>query len=66
MIINSIDWAAKEENLISLTPKTTVDRYLVQPQAYTMGLIFLGSLVVIPGIVLAAGIGSWLARRRQG
>jgi ABC-type uncharacterized transport system involved in gliding motility auxiliary subunit len=66
MIINSIDWAAKEENLISLTPKTTVDRTLVQPQAYTMGLIFLGSLVVIPGIVLAAGIGSWLARRRQG
>jgi ABC-type uncharacterized transport system involved in gliding motility auxiliary subunit len=66
MIINSIDWAAKEENLISLTPKTTVDRYLVQPQAYTMGLIFLGSMVVIPGIVLAAGIGSWLVRRRQG
>jgi len=66
MIVNSIDWAAKEENLISLTPKTTVDRYLVQPQAYTMGLILLGSMVVLPGIVLVAGIGSWLTRRRQG
>jgi ABC-type uncharacterized transport system involved in gliding motility auxiliary subunit len=66
MILNSIDWAAKVENLISLTPKTTVTRTLVQPQAYTMGLILLGSLVVLPGIVLAAGIGSWLARRRQG
>ncbi len=66
MIVNSIDWAAKEENLISLTPKTTVDRYLVQPQAYTMGLILLGSMVVLPGIVLVAGIGSWVARRRQG
>jgi ABC-type uncharacterized transport system involved in gliding motility auxiliary subunit len=66
MIVNSIDWAAKEENIISLTPKTTVTRTLVQPQAYTMGLILLGSLVVLPGIVLAAGIGSWLARRRQG
>ncbi len=66
IIVNSIDWAAKEENLISLTPKTTVERTLVQPKAYTMGLILLGSLVVLPGIVLIAGIGSWIARRRQG
>jgi ABC-type uncharacterized transport system involved in gliding motility auxiliary subunit len=66
MIVNSIDWAAKVENLISLTPKTTVERTLVQPKAYTLGLILLGSLVVLPGIVLVAGIGSWVARRRQG
>jgi ABC-type uncharacterized transport system involved in gliding motility auxiliary subunit len=66
MIINSIDWAAKEENLISLTPKNTVNRTLNQPKAYTMGLILLGSLVVLPGMVLVAGVGSWLGRRRQG
>lgn len=66
MMINSIDWAAKEENLINLTPKNTVDRTLVQPQSYTMGLILLGSLVVLPGIVLVAGIGSWISRKRRG
>ena len=66
LIVNSIDWAAKEENLISLTPKNTVSRTLVQPKAYTMGLILLGSLIVLPGIVLVAGVGSWLGRRRQG
>ena len=66
MIVNSIDWAAKEENLINLTPKNTVDRYLIQPTPYMVGMIFLGSLVVLPGIVLAAGIGTWVARRRQG
>lgn len=66
MIINSIDWASKEENLISLTPKNTVDRTLAQPKAYTMSLILLGSLVVVPGIVLAGGIGTWLVRRKQG
>ena len=66
MIINSIDWAAKEENLISLTPKETVTRTLVQPQPYTMGLILLGSLVVIPGLVIVAGVSSWIVRRRQG
>lgn len=66
LIINSIDWAAKEENLISLTPKTTVNRSLVQPKAYTMGLILLGSMVLLPGLVLVVGIGSWLSRRKQG
>lgn len=66
MIVNSIDWAAKQENLISLTAKTSVERTLVQPKSYTMGLILLGSLIVIPGIVLVAGIGAWLARRKQG
>ncbi len=66
MIINSIDWAAKQENLISLTAKTTVDRTLAQPQTYTMNLILLGSLVIIPGVVLVAGVGSWLSRRRKG
>jgi ABC-type uncharacterized transport system involved in gliding motility auxiliary subunit len=66
MIVNSIDWAAKEENLISLTPKTTVQRTLVQPQTYTMGLILLGTLIILPGIVLVGGVGMWVARRRQG
>jgi len=66
MIVNSIDWAANVENIISLTPKNSVDRYLNPPQPYTIGLILLGSLVILPGIVLAAGIGVWVARRRQG
>jgi ABC-type uncharacterized transport system involved in gliding motility auxiliary subunit len=66
MIVNSIDWAAKEENLISLTPKTSVERTLVQPKTYTMGLILLGSLIVLPGMVLVAGVGTWVARRRKG
>lgn len=66
MIVNSIDWAANVENIINLTPKNTVDRYLVPPQPYTMDLILLGSLVVLPGLVIVAGVGSWVARRRQG
>jgi ABC-type uncharacterized transport system involved in gliding motility auxiliary subunit len=66
MIVNSIDWAAKQENLISLTPKNTVDRTLVQPQPYMMGMILLGSMVVLPGLVLVAGIVTWVIRRRQG
>ncbi len=66
LILNSIDWAAKVENLINLTPKTTVDRTLVVPQTYTMNLIFLGSLIALPGLILVAGVGTWVARRRKG
>jgi hypothetical protein len=66
MIVNSIDWAANVENIISLTPKNTVERYLAQPKTYTLVLILLGSLIVLPGLVIVAGIGSWIHRKRQG
>lgn len=66
MITNSIDWAAKEENLISLTPKTSVQRTLAQPKPYTNGLVLLSTLIILPGIVLISGIGMWVSRRRRG
>ena len=66
MIVNSIDWAANVESIINLTPKNTVQRYLVQPQSYTRGLILMGSLIILPGLVLVAGVGSWINRRRKG
>jgi ABC-type uncharacterized transport system involved in gliding motility auxiliary subunit len=66
MIVNSIDWAAKEENLISLTAKTTTQRSFVPISASTRNLIFLGVIFVLPGIVLVAGVGTWVYRRRQG
>ncbi len=66
MIVNSIDWAANAESIISLTPKNTVNRYLITPQPYMKGLIFLGSLIILPGLVLVAGVVTWFSRRRQG
>jgi ABC-type uncharacterized transport system involved in gliding motility auxiliary subunit len=66
LIVNSIDWAAKVENLINLTPKTTVQRQLKQPQTNTMGLLLLTSFIILPGIILIAGVVVWIRRRRQG
>ena len=66
MIVNAIDWAAKEESLISLTPKTNIQRSFVAIDLSRQRMILLGVLVILPGIVLVAGVGSWLARRRQG
>jgi len=66
LAINSIDWAANQENLINLTPKQTTSRYMAPPEGYMMGLILLGSVFVLPGIVVFAGIITWVQRRRRG
>lgn len=66
LIINAIDWAAKQDKLINLTVKNTTQRVLVAPQTYTLGLIFLGSIVVLPGLVIFTGILVWIQRKRRG
>ena len=66
MIVNSIDWAAGEEEIINLPTKERTTRTLVVPNALSMGLLFLGSLIILPGIVLAGGITAWIIRRKQG
>jgi ABC-type uncharacterized transport system involved in gliding motility auxiliary subunit len=64
--INSIDWAAQQESQISLTPKQTTSRFLVPPQGYVTGLILLGTVFLMPGIVIIAGIVTWVQRKRRG
>lgn len=66
LFINTIDWAAGQQNLISLTPKQTTSRIMLSPQSYLINLIFLGTVIVIPGVVLFAGIITWVQRRRRG
>lgn len=66
MIVNSIDWAVGQSELINLTPKETTERVLITPKTYTLGLLFLGSMILLPGIVLAGGITAWIKRRRRG
>ncbi len=66
LLVNSVDWAAKQDNLINLTTKTTTQRVLVPPQNYVMSLIFLGFVFLIPGAVVVSGILVWVQRRRRG
>ncbi len=65
-IINSIDWAAGQENLINLTPKQPITRTIIPPKIYMLGLLFLGTIFVIPGFVVLLGITTWLQRRKKG
>lgn len=65
-ILNGIDWTAQQNNLISLTPRDTTQRMLVLPERYTMGLILLSSIFLLPGLVLVTGVTVWMKRRRSG
>lgn len=66
MFINSVDWAAEQENLASITPRNTTQRTFTPPSQLYSILILLTSIFIIPGLVFLGGVSTWLARRRQG
>jgi ABC-type uncharacterized transport system involved in gliding motility auxiliary subunit len=66
LVVNSVDWASDQENLINLTPKSTTTRTMVTPEQTTLGLILLVTIIVIPGLILVLGIFTWIQRKRRG
>ncbi|MCS6993168.1 MAG: GldG family protein [Anaerolineales bacterium] len=66
IFINAVDWAAEQENLISLTPKSPAPRTFRAPG--TLGFIgfVLTSICVLPLVVIGGGVWSWFSRRRRG
>ena len=66
LFINSVDWAAGQGNIINLTPKQTKTRMLLPPQQTAMNLIMLGTVIIIPGMALVAGVVVFIQRRRRG
>lgn len=66
LLINAIDWAAGQEDLINLTPRQTTQRMLVPPTIFSNGLIMLVTVFLIPGAVLTTGVITWVQRRKRG
>lgn len=66
MFINSVDWASEQENLINITPNTPKERTFNPPSQIQLLIVLLASVIIIPGLIVFAGISTWLARRRQG
>jgi ABC-type uncharacterized transport system involved in gliding motility auxiliary subunit len=65
MVVNSIDWAAGQENLISLTPKASTQRFVVPPSSQATSLIFLLTIILMPGGVVVMGVITWWNRRQR-
>jgi ABC-type uncharacterized transport system involved in gliding motility auxiliary subunit len=66
LILNAIDWAAHQENLISLTPKDTSFRFISLPQgAWVTNAILLVSAFLLPGSFIVLGGIVWYNRRKH-
>lgn len=66
LLINSIDWAAGQEDLINMTPRTATQQILTPPTLFSQGMIMLITIFIIPGAVLVAGIIAWAQRKKRG
>jgi ABC-type uncharacterized transport system involved in gliding motility auxiliary subunit len=66
IFINSVDWAAEQENLLNITPREPTLRTYTPPTQGRFIIMVITSVLVLPGLVVFAGVSSWLARRRKG
>jgi ABC-type uncharacterized transport system involved in gliding motility auxiliary subunit len=60
---NAVSWLAEEKDLIAIAPKVTAPRTVSLSQGAGR-LVFFYTLVILPLLVFAAGIGIWLYRRK--
>lgn len=65
LFVGSLNWAAKDETLISITPKPVTTRQLALVNTLTLRLIALITIIAMPLAVLAIGGVVWFTRRRH-
>jgi len=66
LVVGAVDWVTGQENLITLSSKTTTTRTLkLTPSPYIVGLALLISVFVLPAIPLVMGITAYIRRRRR-
>jgi len=66
ILINVLDWAAGQEQLINLTSPSTISRTLALPNSFWLLIMAISFLCILPGLVIAGGVISWLIRRSKG
>lgn len=66
MFINSVDWAAEQEDLLNITPRQQTERTLKLIKTGQLVAIFIVTIFVFPGLAVFFGVTSWLSRRKRG
>jgi ABC-type uncharacterized transport system involved in gliding motility auxiliary subunit len=66
LFINTIDWASGQGNLINLTANQPISRQMRLPNSLTILLLAFVFVILIPGLVIAGGVASWIIRRKRG
>jgi ABC-type uncharacterized transport system involved in gliding motility auxiliary subunit len=62
MFMNTVNWLAQQENLISIRPREPSDSRLTLTTNITSAIFWL-SIFIIPAAVLGTGVASWWRRR---
>jgi ABC-type uncharacterized transport system involved in gliding motility auxiliary subunit len=65
LFLNTVSWLAEEENLIAIRPKDS-GSFFTPVTANQERLIFWLSMIVLPAVVLGAGVGTYIWRRQSG
>jgi ABC-type uncharacterized transport system involved in gliding motility auxiliary subunit len=62
LFLNTVNWLAQQENLISIRPRDPQDRRITLT-AQQENIIRILTIFVVPGLVLLAGVQTWWRRR---
>ena len=62
LFLNMINWLSSDEDLISIRPKEPTDNRLSMT-ARQMNMVFYETILIIPLLIVAAGVGVWWRRR---
>jgi ABC-type uncharacterized transport system involved in gliding motility auxiliary subunit len=62
LFLNTVSWLAQQENLISIRPKDPEDRRVTLTADQERRIFWL-TVLLIPGLLLAAGVQTWWRRR---
>jgi ABC-type uncharacterized transport system involved in gliding motility auxiliary subunit len=62
LFLNMVNWLAQQENLIAVRPRDPQDRRITV-SANQDRLIFWFAVLIMPGLILFAGVNAWWRRR---
>ena len=66
LFINTVDWLAEKESLIGITESSPTERTFNPPGSLQFILTVVSAVCLIPLVIIAAGVYSWVMRRRRG
>jgi ABC-type uncharacterized transport system involved in gliding motility auxiliary subunit len=62
LFVNTINWLAQQESLISIRPKAPADSHLTITARQANAVLWM-SLLVVPGLVFGTGVWTWWRKR---
>ena len=66
LFINAVDWAAGDDTPVDITVQPSTQRTFNPPGQVPWVAILLGSVCILPGLILGAGVAAWSSRKRRG